>query len=169
MNDEKIQGRLDFAKGLTREAGAKAKVYFLSIGDLVIQQKGAQDLVSNADLAVETFIRNRLAESYPDDGIVGEEHDNLDGTFGYTWVIDPIDGTDNFLTATAASGRLIGYAESHMSAWDCLAEQLLIAEAGGCVEAQSADDMLVNGGRVIASGPGVFDKLPEMANEVYTS
>lgn len=265
MNDEQIQGRLDFAKGLTREAGEKAKIYFQSIGDLVIQQKGAQDLVSNADLEVETFIRNRLAESYPDDGIVGEEHDNLDGTSGYTWVIDPIDGTANFLTAIpswcivlacvhddqtkigviyepchdeifwgakehgaflndaamkvssstsisvgstgvgmngrtatsqtvsyieklvegggifyrnasgalmlsyVASGRLIGYAEPHMNAWDCLAGQLLIAEAGGCVETQSADDMLVNGGRVIASGPGVFDKLLEMANEAYDS
>jgi len=66
-----------------------------------------------------------------------------------------------------AAGRLIGYAEPHMNAWDCLAGQLLIAEAGGCVESQSANDMLINGGRVIASGPGVFEEMVKIANEAY--
>ena len=68
-----------------------------------------------------------------------------------------------------AAGRLIGYAEPHMNAWDCLAAQLLIAEAGGCVENQSANDMLINGGRVVASGPGVFDEMVKIANEAYSS
>ncbi|MDC1269018.1 inositol monophosphatase, partial [Amylibacter sp.] len=66
-----------------------------------------------------------------------------------------------------ASGRLIGYAEPHMNAWDCLAGQLLIKEAGGVIETQSAEDMLLNGGRVIASGPGIFDELLKIANETY--
>ena len=66
-----------------------------------------------------------------------------------------------------AAGRLIGYAEPHMNAWDCLAGQLLIAEAGGCVEHQSANDMLINGGRVVAAGPGVFDEMVQIANETY--
>ena len=265
MVEKEIQMRLNFAKKLTKKAGEKAIVYFESIGDLIVQQKGAQDLVSNADLEVEVFIRECIAESYPNDGIVGEEHANVEGKSGYTWVIDPIDGTANFLTAIpswcvvlacvhndetklgvvyepshnemfwgamgsgaflndkpikvsastsldvgstgigmngrtatnltvsyieklvdrggifyrnasgalmlsyVAAGRLIGYAEPHMNAWDCLAAQLLIAEAGGCVENQSANDMLINGGRVVASGPGVFDEMVKIANEAYSS
>ena len=96
MADLEIRTRLDFAKTLTKKAGEKAMVFFASIGDLVVQQKGAQDLVSNADLEVEVFIRQHIAQSYPNDGIVGEEHANVAGTSGYTWVIDPIDGKPIF-------------------------------------------------------------------------
>ena len=66
-----------------------------------------------------------------------------------------------------AAGRLIGYAEPHMNAWDCLAGQLLIAEAGGRVEEQSADAMLAHGGRVVAGSPDVFDTYVAMANEAF--
>ena len=66
-----------------------------------------------------------------------------------------------------ASGRLVGYAEPHMNAWDCLAGQLLIKEAGGIIEFQDANKMLVEGGRVIASGRNVFDEILEIANKAY--
>ena len=257
--------RLEFAKTLARDAGNKAAVYFRSIGDLVIESKGVQDMVSNADLEVETFVRERIHAAFPEDGIVGEEHGRVESKSGYTWVIDPIDGTANFVagipawcvilacvhddktkiaaiyepshdelfwgalgegafvndtrmsvsqspglnvgntgvgmngrTATdhavrivsllvdrgglfyrnasgglslsyVAAGRLIGYVESHMNAWDCLAGQLLIAEAGGKIENQSANDMLENGGRVVASGPNIFDELVAMADEAFVA
>jgi myo-inositol-1(or 4)-monophosphatase len=54
-----------------------------------------------------------------------------------------------------------------MNAWDCLAGQLLIKEAGGTIEVQSAKKMLSHGGRVIASGPNIFDEILEIANEAY--
>ena len=261
--DQEIDARLALAKSLAHDAGKKAKVYFRSIGDLIIKSKGVQDMVSNADLEVETYIRERLAIAFPDDGIVGEEHGRVASKSGYTWVIDPIDGTANFVAGIpawcvilacvhedttkiaaiyepshdelfwgvlgegafmndiaikvssttgldvgntgvgmngrtetdmaakfvkllsergglfyrnasgglmlsyVAAGRLIGYAEAHMNAWDCLAGQLLIAEAGGRVEKQSADAMLATGGRVIAAGPTVFDELVTMADEAF--
>ena len=59
-------------------------------------------MVSNADLEVETFIRERLTATFPDDGIVGEEHGRVESKSGYTWVIDPIDGTANFVTGIPA-------------------------------------------------------------------
>jgi myo-inositol-1(or 4)-monophosphatase len=55
------------------------------------------DLVSEADLASERAIRALLAERRPDDGFVGEEGDHIDGTSGLSWVVDPLDGTVNFL------------------------------------------------------------------------
>ncbi|AKH99390.1 inositol monophosphatase/fructose-1,6-bisphosphatase family protein [Hoeflea sp. IMCC20628] len=91
------QDRLDFAVELARKAGAFAKHHFQAIDALVIESKGHQDLVSNADKDTETLIRAALAEHYPDDGIVGEEHGRKHGSSGYDWVIDPIDGTANFV------------------------------------------------------------------------
>jgi myo-inositol-1(or 4)-monophosphatase len=55
------------------------------------------DLVSEADLASERAIRALLAERRPHDGFVGEEGGSEDGTSGLDWVVDPLDGTVNFL------------------------------------------------------------------------
>jgi myo-inositol-1(or 4)-monophosphatase len=55
------------------------------------------DLVSEADLASERAIRELLAERRPDDGFVGEEGDRVEGSSGLSWVVDPLDGTVNFL------------------------------------------------------------------------
>jgi myo-inositol-1(or 4)-monophosphatase len=55
------------------------------------------DLVSEADLAAERAIRELLAQRRPDDGFVGEEGGSEDGTSGLSWVVDPLDGTVNFL------------------------------------------------------------------------
>ncbi len=69
--------------------------------------------------------------------------------------------------AYVADGRLIGYAEEHMNAWDCLAGQLLVAEAGGRVEPQDADQMIATGGRVIVGAPGVWDDLLRIAEAAF--
>jgi myo-inositol-1(or 4)-monophosphatase len=55
------------------------------------------DLVSDADLASERAIRDLLAARRPDDGFVGEEGGSADGASGLSWVVDPLDGTVNFL------------------------------------------------------------------------
>ena len=54
-----------------------------------------------------------------------------------------------------------------MNAWDCLAGQLLVAEAGGVVEVQDAAEMIARGGRVIAAAPEVFDDLVGLAERAY--
>ncbi len=258
-----IDTRLEFAKTLSVEAGKVALEYFNSIDTLTVEKKGHQDLVSQADRNVETLIRDAIFKNFPDDGIVGEEHGNVESRSGYTWVIDPIDGTANFVRgiqawcvvlavvheaktkvgviydpvheelyetasgkgaflngrpmkvaeteglhdgsiaisysprsgmehilrfmkllskergafvriasgalslAYVAAGRVNGFAEHHMNAWDCLAGQLLIKEAGGMIEEQNADDMLVHGGRVIGASPVIFDRIVEMADETF--
>jgi myo-inositol-1(or 4)-monophosphatase len=55
------------------------------------------DLVSEADHAAERLIRERLAAARPQDGILGEEGSDEPGTSGVRWVVDPLDGTINFL------------------------------------------------------------------------
>ncbi len=55
------------------------------------------DLVSEADLAAERAIRELLRERRPHDGFLGEEGGSEDGSSGLSWVVDPLDGTVNFL------------------------------------------------------------------------
>ncbi|NKB28283.1 MAG: inositol monophosphatase [Rhodobacteraceae bacterium] len=250
-----ITERLNVAKDICQRSGETALAYFRALGELTIERKGHQDLVSEADRNVELEIRAALAAAFPGDTIVGEEHAPTPGTSGYTWVIDPIDGTANFVAgipvwtvvlacvhqgrtevgvvhdpvhaemfwakrgggafcnaaplrvatsegfhdgtigvgysgrskpgaihalireidargglfyrnasgaaslAMVAAGRLLAYAEDHMNAWDYLAGQLLVHEAGGRVEEQDADAAIVNGGRVIAATPVIWDEL----------
>ena len=92
-----LDDRLTFATDLARRAGEFALSRFRAIDTLVIESKGHQDLVSDADRATETLIRDAIAARWPDDGIVGEEHGRKYGTTGFDWVIDPIDGTANFV------------------------------------------------------------------------
>jgi myo-inositol-1(or 4)-monophosphatase len=94
--------RLAFAVDLSRRAGELALTFFRELDKLTIESKGHQDLVSNGDREVELFVRAAIAEKYPDDGIVGEEHAEVQGTTGYQWVIDPIDGTANFVRGIPA-------------------------------------------------------------------
>ncbi|OED42807.1 inositol monophosphatase [Chromatiales bacterium (ex Bugula neritina AB1)] len=244
-------------------AATTAHDYFRDIDSLEIEEKGVQDFVSNADKAVETQIRTALLHAFPDDGIIGEEHGNIESESGYTWLIDPIDGTANFIngipgwcvvascvkdcetligivrdaiadetfvavkgkgttlngkpvrvaTSTSlangsvgvghstrvepeltiaalgrllnaggvfyrnasgalmlsyvASGRLTGYCEPHMNAWDCLASLLMISEAGGITAAFDMQEMLTAGSRVITACPGIYTELLEICEASY--
>ncbi|MCY7343352.1 MAG: inositol monophosphatase [Pseudonocardia sp.] len=55
------------------------------------------DVVTASDHAVETLVRERLAQLRPGDAVIGEEHGGAAGGSGTSWVVDPIDGTVNFL------------------------------------------------------------------------
>ena len=101
MTDDN-EARLRFARELAISAGDLGLTYFRALDTLTIESKGHQDLVSDGDRDVETFIRAAIAATYPDDGVVGEEHANVTGTSGYVWVIDPIDGTANFVRGIPA-------------------------------------------------------------------
>ena len=77
--------------------------------DLDVQTKPDRTPVTEADLAVERAIRDRLAEARPGDGILGEEF-GTEGDSTRRWIIDPIDGTANFLRGVPVWGTLIALA-----------------------------------------------------------
>ena len=83
--------------GIVKSAGALALKFFQDLANLNVEKKGHQDFVSRADKDVELFARTALEQTLPDYGIVGEEQDPKPGSSGFTWVIDPIDGTTNFI------------------------------------------------------------------------
>ena len=65
--------------------------------DVADTKSSATDVVTRADRAVEDLLRRRLLELRPDDAILGEEGDDHAGTSGVRWIVDPIDGTVNYL------------------------------------------------------------------------
>lgn len=77
--------------------------------DLDVQTKPDRTPVTEADLAVERVIRERLAAARPGDGILGEEF-GTEGDSTRQWIIDPIDGTANFLRGVPVWGTLIALA-----------------------------------------------------------
>ena len=85
----------DIAREACRLGGLQALDFFQKRKELTVQLKGPQDYVSEADRIVETTIINILKRSFPDDGFLGEETDEI--KCARQWVIDPIDGTTNFL------------------------------------------------------------------------
>lgn len=92
-----LDARYRAAQDIARRAGELALGYFGRWRALSVDSKGHQDFVSEGDRAVEAFVRAELARAFPDDGIIGEEEGTSTGTSGLTWVIDPIDGTTNFI------------------------------------------------------------------------
>jgi myo-inositol-1(or 4)-monophosphatase len=85
------------ARDVALMAGARAEHFARKRDALVIEEKGAQDFVTNADKAVEALIVEELKRRFPDHAFFGEENaKDADGSKP-TWVIDPIDGTANFL------------------------------------------------------------------------
>ncbi|MDH5798347.1 MAG: histidinol-phosphatase [Paracoccaceae bacterium] len=68
---------------------------------------GHFDPVTIADRDAEAAMRSVLSERRPDDGVLGEEHENTTGTSGLTWVLDPIDGTRGYISGTPTWGTLV--------------------------------------------------------------
>ena len=90
--------RYAFARDLARRAGALALDFWRRRAELVVELKGPGDFVSLADREVETLIRRDLARAFPDDTFLGEETAaQFEGAIDRCWVVDPIDGTHNFL------------------------------------------------------------------------
>ena len=266
MKNKAIKNRVEAAIPLIRDAGKLALSYFQKLSTLEIETKGSgQDVVSIADRDVEELIRRHLEHHYPEDGILGEEYGLQEGSSGFVWVIDPIDGTSCFVhgantwcvaiallhdnrteagliydpntdelfcaikgegahmngvaisvdhrtdlqhgltsvganfrvkpilissfihqlleaggmyvrsgsgalsLAHVACGRLAAYYEPHMNAWDCLAAQCIIEEAGGWANDFLDESELLKGGRVIGCAPQLREPLLNLLNATQKS
>ncbi|WP_313891420.1 inositol monophosphatase family protein [Psychrobacillus sp.] len=87
-----------YAKSLIKEAAERIRFSFSS--ELIIDSKSeANDLVTNIDKETEQFFIQHIKENFPDHRIFGEEGfgDDIQDLNGYVWLLDPIDGTMNFI------------------------------------------------------------------------
>ncbi len=112
MTKDPIAARYGFAQDLIREAGALADGYFRRLGTLTIRSKGVQDMASEADVDTEVLIKTRIAERFPEDAFLGEETGvtELTGRRGI-WIVDPIDGTQPFVSGMTSWCVSIAYVE----------------------------------------------------------
>jgi len=91
-----LERRLKVAICLATEAGALAMRLRPPPGGPRATLKGVQDWVTEADGAVERFLSERLLREFPEDGFQGEE-EGVGRTGRLRWVVDPIDGTANYM------------------------------------------------------------------------
>lgn len=97
--------QLEFALKLADAADAISLSRFRSL-DLEIQTKPDRTPVTDADRAVEAKLRELIAQSFPSDTVIGEEFENEEAG-DREWIIDPIDGTANFLRGIPIWATLI--------------------------------------------------------------
>lgn len=90
-----------------RGAGGILRKYFGKVKRPRIKESAAS-VVTEADLAAEEWIIRQLRRRFPEDGIVAEESGWQPGATGFTWVIDPLDGTSNFVAGLPWFGVQVG-------------------------------------------------------------
>ena len=131
---------------------AIARQIALEAGELIVRlraegvqiaasKSSAEDVVTFADRQSEAFIRSRLRELRPDDGFFGEEGSEDTGSSGLTWIVDPIDGTVNYLYGIPQYAVSIAVVEGppNPATWTALAgavinpvaRELFLASRGG--------------------------------------
>ncbi|MEX0686159.1 MAG: inositol monophosphatase family protein [Balneolales bacterium] len=104
--NQNIQEILDFSCKVARRGGDSTLQYFKK--DLDIERKADDSPVTVADKEAETIMRNMILEKFPDHGILGEEHGQVNEESQIQWILDPIDGTKSFIHGIPLYTTLIG-------------------------------------------------------------
>jgi histidinol phosphatase-like enzyme (inositol monophosphatase family) len=94
-----------YAKKIAKKAGEMQLRYYPQIKN--VERKDDDSPVTIADKNIESYIREALQKKYPYDGIRGEEHGEIKGESGRTWIIDPIDGTVPYIKGIPTFSCLI--------------------------------------------------------------
>lgn len=98
----------EFLRRLAAAAASETLPRFRSAGHVTNKHDSGFDPVTEADREAERVIRALIAEEFPQDGILGEEHGSENADAERVWVIDPIDGTRAFISGVPVWGTLVG-------------------------------------------------------------
>ena len=133
---DSIQERLEVAVVMAREAGRLILEYYQH-PELAVERKSDASPVTIADREAERLIRQRIADEFPDDAILGEEFGPQSGRSGWRWILDPVDGTKSFIHGVPLFGTLIGIeqdgrAEIGVCRMPALDEVAYAASGHGC-------------------------------------
>ncbi len=93
-----VSGRsaLEVARSCAQEAGERAHSRFRRPQE--VRVKGRGNLLTETDLEIEAFIQERLAQEFPDHAVLSEESAAETSREGWAWIVDPLDGTRNFVS-----------------------------------------------------------------------
>lgn len=172
LPDREVASVLSTAHATAEAARRETLRHFRSTGlvsvDKNVTRPGAVfDPVTVADRAAEAAMRAIIAERRPQDGIMGEEAEDVPGTSGLTWVLDPVDGTRGYVSGTPTWGVLIGLCDAAGPLYGII-DQPYIGERfeGGLGRARMTGP---RGGRPLAVAPSsslatatLFTTFPEI-------
>ena len=106
MDRTEAQSRYELAQQIAVEAGRLTLKHFRT-ASLSVERKGDDSPLTIADQEAERYLRAAIADHFPDDAIVGEEFGVTDGTSGFRWILDPIDGTKSFICGVPLYGTMV--------------------------------------------------------------
>ena len=127
-----FESEVALAADLAQEAGALALDY--QKRGVTAETKDDESPVTAADRACEKLIVERIAREFPEDGVLGEEGANRESRNGRKWIVDPIDGTRDFVRGIPLWAVLIGFeqdGEIVAGAAHCPGQQLLLSASKG--------------------------------------
>ncbi|GAB3625013.1 inositol monophosphatase family protein [Mariniluteicoccus endophyticus] len=135
------------AADIAREAGEYAlaeRRRGVRVADL---KSTPTDVVTAADRATEELIRERIRAARPEDGILGEEGASVSGSSGLTWVVDPIDGTVNYLYGIPMWGVSVAVVEGDPdpARWEAVAGAVSLPVLGELFSAARGEGATLNG------------------------
>lgn len=105
MSQNEIKYFLEMAKTFVSEASEHTRARFQS--GFSTEIKSDASLVTEVDLEVEALLRDRITKTFPDHGIIGEEGLPHNAGASYSWVLDPIDGTQSFFHRVPTFGCIV--------------------------------------------------------------
>ena len=133
MATSPMEKRFELACDLARQCGDLAMTERRA-GNLIIRSKGPQDFVTDVDIRIESAIRSRIAREYPADTVLGEEAGLSRKTGDVTWLVDPIDGTANYIHGlghwSVSIAALVGGDLAFGVVYDPMRDEIFMARAG---------------------------------------
>jgi histidinol phosphatase-like enzyme (inositol monophosphatase family) len=105
--NDPVNIRLAAAVEFVQEAGRLTLQYFQT-DKVTVDRKSDNSPVTQADRGAELLLRERITKAFPDDSVIGEEFGEQTGSSGFTWIVDPIDGTKSFIGGVPLYSQLIG-------------------------------------------------------------
>ena len=97
-----------FAVALAQASASEILPFFRRNTAVEVKDGPVWDPVTEGDRAGERIIRRMIEERYPDHGIHGEEYGTKEARSGFTWILDPVDGTRSFVCGMPTWATLIG-------------------------------------------------------------
>jgi histidinol-phosphatase len=128
--------RLKFGLEMASQASSLILEHY-QVNGLLVESKSDESPVTVADRGAELLMRRLLKDRFPEDGVLGEEFDDVPSQNGFRWILDPIDGTKAFIHGVPLFGTLIGVEHNgRMVAGVCgfpaLNEVVYASEGEGC-------------------------------------
>jgi myo-inositol-1(or 4)-monophosphatase len=160
-----VNADLELAQRAARAAGEVLLSYYGRAPEGLESKTSATDPVSDADREAERVIRELLEAERPDDGLMGEEGSRSPAPSGRRWIVDPLDGTVNFLYGLRAWGVSIALEDEEGLAVGVVFNPV----SGECFEAERGKGATVNAEPIHVTGCRSLDRAMVATGFSYES